>query len=50
VKPAAFTYLAPASVEEAVTQLAEHGAGARVLAGGQSLVRLMNSRAAPRRS
>jgi aerobic carbon-monoxide dehydrogenase medium subunit len=46
VKPAAFAYLAPASIEEAVTQLAEHGAEARVLAGGQSLVRLMNSRAA----
>ncbi len=46
MKPAAFAYLAPASVEEAVAQLAEHGAEARVLAGGQSLVRLMNSRAA----
>jgi carbon-monoxide dehydrogenase medium subunit len=46
MKPAAFAYLAPASVEEAVAQLAEHGGEARVLAGGQSLVRLMNSRAA----
>jgi carbon-monoxide dehydrogenase medium subunit len=44
VKPAAFAYLAPSSVEEAVTQLAEHGSEARVLAGGQSLVRLMNTR------
>ena len=46
MKPAAFAYLAPASVEEAVAQLAEHSGEARVLAGGQSLVRLMNSRAA----
>jgi carbon-monoxide dehydrogenase medium subunit len=38
VKPAAFAYLAPSSVEEAVTQLAEHGPEASVLAGGQSLV------------
>lgn len=46
MKPAAFAYLAPRTVEEAVDQLAEHGTEARVLAGGQSLVRLMNSRAA----
>jgi carbon-monoxide dehydrogenase medium subunit len=46
VKPAAFAYLAPRTVEEAVDQLAEHGPAARVLAGGQSLVRLMNARAA----
>ena len=44
MKPAPFAYLAPSSVEEAVTQLAEHGPDARVLAGGQSLVRLMNTR------
>jgi aerobic carbon-monoxide dehydrogenase medium subunit len=44
VKPAAFAYLAPSSVEEAVSQLAEHGPEASVLAGGQSLVRLMNAR------
>jgi aerobic carbon-monoxide dehydrogenase medium subunit len=46
VKPAAFAYLAPRTVEEAVDQLAEHGQEARVLAGGQSLVRLMNTRLA----
>ncbi|MQA16747.1 MAG: xanthine dehydrogenase family protein subunit M [Pseudonocardiaceae bacterium] len=46
MKPAAFAYLAPSSVEEAVDRLAEHGPDARVLAGGQSLVRLMNTRLA----
>ena len=46
MKPAAFAYLAPRGVEEAVDQLATHGAEARVLAGGQSLVRLMNTRMA----
>ena len=40
MKPAAFAYLAPRTVEEAVDQLAVHGTEARVLAGGQSLVRL----------
>lgn len=44
MKAAAFAYLAPSSIEEAVAQLAEHGPEARVLAGGQSLVRLMNTR------
>lgn len=44
MKPAPFEYLAPASVDEAVGQLAQHGGAARVLAGGQSLVRLMNTR------
>jgi carbon-monoxide dehydrogenase medium subunit len=33
-------------VDEALAHLAEHGSDARPLAGGQSLVRLMNSRAA----
>ncbi len=46
MKPAPFAYLAPRSVDEALAQLAEHGADARPLAGGQSLVRLMNARAA----
>ncbi len=45
MKPAPFEYLAPQSVEEAVGHLAGHG-DARVLAGGQSLVRLMNARLA----
>ena len=46
MKPAPFAYLAPRSVDEALAHLAEHGSDARPLAGGQSLVRLMNSRLA----
>lgn len=46
VKPAAFEYFAPRSVEEAVGLLGEHGEKAKVLAGGQSLVPLMNMRLA----
>ena len=46
MKPAPFAYLAPRSIDEALAQLAEHGAEARPLAGGQSLVRLMNTRVA----
>lgn len=44
MKPAAFDYLSPTSVEEALTLLADLGEGARPLAGGQSLVPLMNFR------
>jgi CO/xanthine dehydrogenase FAD-binding subunit len=44
MKPAAFDYLRPASAAEAIAQLAEHGADAKVLAGGQSLVPLLNFR------
>src|SRR3954451_21083542 len=46
LKPAPFDYVAPGTVDEAVDHLARHGADARVLAGGQSLVRLMNTRLA----
>jgi carbon-monoxide dehydrogenase medium subunit len=46
VKPHRFDYRAPASIEEAVSLLAEYGDEARVLAGGQSLVPLMNMRLA----
>jgi carbon-monoxide dehydrogenase medium subunit len=46
--PADFEYLAPTLVEEALALLAEHGDGAKVLAGGQSLIPLMKLRfAAP---
>jgi carbon-monoxide dehydrogenase medium subunit len=38
VKPAAFDYVAPESVAEAVAALERGGAGAAVLAGGQSLL------------
>ena len=44
MKPAAFDYLRPESVGEAVAQLAEHGGDGKVLAGGQSLVPLLNFR------
>jgi|TARA_B100000315_G_scaffold249584_1_gene281014 carbon-monoxide dehydrogenase medium subunit len=46
LKPASFYYLKPASLDEAVEMLAEHGDDARVLAGGQSLVPLLNMRLA----
>lgn len=46
MKPSPFRYFAPQSVDEAVALLAEHGEEARVLAGGQSLVPLMNMRLA----
>jgi carbon-monoxide dehydrogenase medium subunit len=46
VKPARFSYRAPSSLAEAVEILAEHGEDAKVLAGGQSLVPMMNLRLA----
>jgi carbon-monoxide dehydrogenase medium subunit len=44
VKPPLFEYHAAASVEEAVALLAEHGDEAKILAGGQSLMPLLNLR------
>jgi CO/xanthine dehydrogenase FAD-binding subunit len=46
VKPAPFAYEEPRSVEEAVGLLARHGDEAKVLAGGQSLIPLLNFRLA----
>jgi CO/xanthine dehydrogenase FAD-binding subunit len=46
VKPAAFTYVRPGSLEEALLQKAGNGDAAAVLAGGQSLVPMMNMRMA----
>jgi aerobic carbon-monoxide dehydrogenase medium subunit len=46
VKPAAFSYFRPASIEEALEQLATGDAGAKVIAGGQSLGPMMNMRLA----
>jgi carbon-monoxide dehydrogenase medium subunit len=43
--PSAFRYARPASVHEAVALLGAHGAGALVLAGGQSLIPLLVQRA-----
>ena len=44
MKPAPFEYLTASSASQAVGLLAEHGAGARLLAGGQSLMPLMTRR------
>lgn len=44
MKPAAFRYCRPDCAEEARELLREHGADARILAGGQSMVPLMNMR------
>lgn len=44
MKPPKFRYFAPKSVGEALALLDEHASEARVLAGGQSLVPLMNMR------
>ena len=46
MKPAPFEYFAPETAEEAQTLMAEHGIDARPLAGGQSLVPLINMRMA----
>jgi aerobic carbon-monoxide dehydrogenase medium subunit len=46
MKPAAFRYFAPRTLDEALDLLAEHGAEGKVLAGGQSLVPAMNFRLA----
>jgi carbon-monoxide dehydrogenase medium subunit len=46
MKPPAFEYAAPASVAEAVALLDERGFDAKVLAGGQSLMALLNMRLA----
>jgi aerobic carbon-monoxide dehydrogenase medium subunit len=49
MKPPRFEYAAPTSLEEALQALAEHGDEATVLAGGQSLIPMLNLRlAAPR--
>lgn len=42
--PAAFEYVAPASVEEALAALAEHGDDAKIIAGGQSLLPVLRMR------
>lgn len=44
MKPPAFEYLRPGSVDEALSQLASRGEEAKVLAGGQSLVPMLNFR------
>lgn len=44
MKPAPFDYYAPRSIDEACQLLAEAGGGATVLAGGQTLMPLLNLR------
>jgi len=44
MKPRPFDYVRPDTVEEAVALLAEYGEDARLLAGGQSLVPMLNLR------
>jgi len=46
MKPAPFEYFAPTTVDEALNYLAEYGYDAKVLAGGQSLIPMMNFRLA----
>ena len=46
MKPPVFDYVAPGSLDEALELLAEHGDDAKILAGGQSLIPLMNFRLA----
>ena len=44
MKPRPFDYVRPDTVDEAVAILAEHGDDARILAGGQSLMAMLNLR------
>ena len=46
MKPAPFAYFDPSTVEEAVSLLEEQGGEAKLIAGGQSLVPLLNMRLA----
>src|SRR5262245_14480813 len=46
MKPPRFEYHDPATVKDALGLLAEHGDAARVLAGGQSLMPMLNFRLA----
>ncbi|HEY7248178.1 MAG TPA: FAD binding domain-containing protein [Xanthobacteraceae bacterium] len=44
MKPRPFDYIRPDTVEEALAVLAEHGEDARILAGGQTLIAMLNLR------
>jgi 2-furoyl-CoA dehydrogenase FAD binding subunit len=46
VKPARFDYIRAETADEAQALLAQHGSGARILAGGQSLIAMLNVRVA----
>jgi aerobic carbon-monoxide dehydrogenase medium subunit len=44
MKPAPFRYIAPSSIEEALSSLHQYGSDAKLLAGGQSLIPALNFR------
>ena len=44
MKPRPFTYIKPQTVDDALAALAHHGEDARILAGGQSLIAMLNLR------
>ena len=46
MKPAPFSYLRAENLDEALSALRSHGGEARILAGGQSLVAMLNMRLA----
>ena len=46
MKPASFEYESPTTLAEALSLLQQHGEHAKILAGGQSLVPLLNLRLA----
>ena len=46
MKPPNFLYACPDSVEETLALMASHGADAKLLAGGQSLMPMLNLRLA----
>src|SRR5690606_20115842 len=46
MKPASFDFLCPDTLEEALAALSQSGPEARVIAGGQSLVPMLNMRLA----
>jgi len=46
MKPAPFTYAAPTTLDEAISLLTEHGDTVKLLAGGQSLMPMLNLRLA----
>ena len=46
MKPSPFEYYAPTTLDEALALMAEHGYDAKALAGGQSLIPMMNFRLA----
>ena len=46
MKPPAFDYVAVSSIDQALAELAHHGDDAKILAGGQSLMPILNMRLA----